>query len=105
MNRRQKVIPAVTKWWCLVSSSEWSSWAPLTSIKHPFVTCDCWYKCLVYFQPAVGVPVTCRTPTEAGDLRLRQLRGARAAGGGETGDVSGEGQWCWRVFLIPRAVK
>ena len=31
-------VPGVTKGWCLVPSSEWSSWAPLTSNRHPFVT-------------------------------------------------------------------
>ena len=29
--------------WCLVPSSEWMFWAPLTSNRHPFVTPGVWF--------------------------------------------------------------
>ena len=44
----KSTLPGVTSGWCLVPSSEWMFWAPLTSIKHSFVTAgtciymDCW---------------------------------------------------------------
>ena len=58
--------PAVTKAWgsvwsCFVPSSEWMFWAPLTSIKHPFVTAGPLIEMLETLSIFLGTTIIHRT--------------------------------------------